>query len=199
MLVKDIVDLAKIKLQNLTVAKNDTALIKFTFLGVSELYRRFNLSIKSETLTINENLALYELRNSDVSMLLGIYDIAGKELIQTDIYNSQNYDYKLVNYRSFLLRKPFNGVLYTVYKASPVIFKDMDDEIDLPDAMIDALLCYVSYMSHTTINRGNIRDNMDDSSAYQQRFDAACRELEAQGYRIPLSSETLSLHAKGFV
>lgn len=199
MLVKDIVDLAKIKLQNLTVAKNDTALIKFTFLGVSELYRRFNLSIKSETLTINENLALYELRNSDVSMLLGIYDIAGKELIQTDIYNSQNYDYKLVNYRSFLLRKPFNGVLYTVYKASPVIFKDMDDEIDLPDAMIDALLCYVSYMSHTTINRGNIRDNIDDSSAYQQRFDAACRELEAQGYRIPLSSETLSLHAKGFV
>lgn len=199
MLVKDIVDLAKIKLQNLAVAKNDTALIKFTFLGVSELYRRFNLSIKSETLTINENLALYELRNSDVSMLLGIYDIAGKELIQTDIYNSQNYDYKLVNYRSFLLRKPFNGVLYTVYKASPVIFKDMDDEIDLPDAMIDALLCYVSYMSHTTINRGNIRDSIDDSSAYQQRFDAACRELEAQGYRIPLSSETLSLHTKGFV
>lgn len=199
MLVKDIVDLAKIKLQNLTVAKNDTALIKFTFLGVSELYRRFNLSIKSETLTINENLALYELRNSDVSMLLGIYDIAGKELIQTDIYNSQNYDYKLVNYRSFLLRKPFNGVLYTVYKASPVVFKDMDDEIDLPDAMIDALLCYVSYMSHTTINRGNTRDSIDDSSAYQQRFDAACRELETQGYRIPLSSETLSLHAKGFV
>lgn len=199
MLVKDIVDLAKIKLQNLAVAKNDTALIKFTFLGVSELYRRFNLSIKSETLTINENLALYELRNSDVSMLLGIYDIAGKELIQTDIYNSQNYDYKLVNYRSFLLRKPFNGVLYTVYKASPVIFKDMDDEIDLPDAMIDALLCYVSYMSHTTINRGNIRDKIEDSITYQQRFDAACRELEAQGYRIPLSSETLSLHAKGFV
>ena len=199
MLVKDIVDLAKIKLQNLAVAKNDTALIKFTFLGVSELYRRFNLSIKSETLTINENLALYELRNSDVSMLLGVYDIAGKELIQTDVYDSQNYDYKLVNYRSFLLRKPFNGVLYTVYKASPVIFKNMDDEIDLPDAMIDALLCYVSYMSHTTINRGNIRDNIDDSSAYQQRFDAACRELEAQGYRIPLSSETLSLHAKGFV
>jgi len=57
MLVKDIVDLAKIKLQNLAVAKNDTALIKFTFLGVSELYRRFNLSIKSETLTINENLS----------------------------------------------------------------------------------------------------------------------------------------------
>ena len=195
MLVQDIVDLAKIKLQNLTVAKNDSALIKFIFLGVAELYRRFNLSIKSETITTNENLALYELRNSDVSMLLGIYNVAGKELTQTDVYDSQNYDYKLVNYRSFLLRKPFNGILYTVYKASPVIFKDGHDEIDLPDAMIDALLCYVSYMSHTTINR----DNINESNIYQQRFDAACRELETQGYKIPLSSETLSLHAKGFV
>ena len=48
MLVQDIVELAKIKLQNLTVSKNDSALIKFTFLGVSELFRRFNLSIKAD-------------------------------------------------------------------------------------------------------------------------------------------------------
>ena len=195
MLVQDIIDLAKIKLQNLTVAKNDSALIKFTFLGVSELYRRFNLSIKTENIIINEHLALYELRNSDVSMLLGVYDKNGKELAQTDVYDSQSYDYKMVNYRSFLLRKPFNGILYTIYKASPIVFKDLNDEIDLPDAMIDALLCYVSYMSHTTINR----DNINESNVYQQRFDAACRELESQGYRIILTSETLSLHAKGFI
>ena len=98
MLVQDIVELAKIKLQNLTVSKNDSALIKFTFLGVSELFRRFNLSIKAETILVNENLAMYELRNSDVSMLLGIYDVTGRELTQTDIYNSQNYDYKMVNF-----------------------------------------------------------------------------------------------------
>ena len=81
MLVQDIVELAKIKLQNLTVSKNDSALIKFTFLGVSELFRRFNLSIKAETILVNENLAMYELRNSDVSMLLGMYDIVtGKQI-----------------------------------------------------------------------------------------------------------------------
>ena len=195
MLVQDIVDLAKIKLQNLTVSKNDSALIKFTFLGVSELFRRFNLSIKAETILVNENLAMYELRNSDVSMLLGIYDITGRELTQTDIYNSQNYDYKMVNYKSFLLRKPFNGILYTVYKASPTVFKDMNEEIDLPDSMIDALLCYICYMSHTTINKNNV----NESNVYQQRFDIACKELESQGYKIPLNSETLSLHTKGYI
>ena len=63
--VKDVMDMAKISsLNNLAIAKNDDALVKFIYLGVSELYRRFNLSIKSETIPINENLNLYELRNT---------------------------------------------------------------------------------------------------------------------------------------
>lgn len=196
MYVKDVMDMAKISsLNNLAVAKNDDALIKFIYLGVSELYRRFNLSIKSETILINENLSLYELRNPDVSLLLSIYDKSGRELKQTDISNSNDYDYKLLNFRSFLLKKPFNGVLFTAYKASPTVFKDSDDIIDLPDTMIDALLTYVAYMGHSTINR----DNVNEASAYSQRFDTACRELEMQGYKIPLHTETLALHAKGFV
>ena len=189
-------DMAKISsLNNLAIAKNDDALIKFIYLGVSELYRRFNLSIKSETVPINENLNLYELRNPDVSLLLGVYDKLGRELKQTDIFNSNDYDYKLLNFRSFLLKKPFNGVLFAIYKASPVVFKDSDDIIDLPDAMIDALLTYVAYVGHSTINR----DNINEASAYSQRFDLACRELEMQGYKVPLNSETLALQSKGFV
>ena len=189
-------DMAKISsLNNLAIAKNDDALIKFIYLGVSELYRRFNLSIKSETVPINENLNLYELRNPDVSLLLGVYDKLGRELKQTDVFNSKDYDYKLLNFRSFLLKKPFNGVLFAVYKASPVVFKDPDDIIDLPDAMIDALLTYVAYVGHSTINR----DNINEASAYSQRFDLVCRELEMQGYKIPLNSETLALQSKGFV
>ena len=195
MYVRDIVELAKIKLHNLPIAKNEDALIKFIYLGTSELFRRFNLSIKSETITVNENLALYELRNEDVSLLLGVYDKTGRELQQTDVFDSKHYEYKLVNYRSFLLHRPFNGLLYIAYKASPTLLKDMDDRIDLPDAMIDALLAYVAYMSHTTINR----DNINEANTYNQRFDTACRELEMQGYKIPLHTETLALHAKGFV
>ena len=196
MYVKDVMDMAKISsLNNLAIAKNDDALIKFIYLGVSELYRRFNLSIKSETVLINENLNLYELRNPDVSLLLGVYDKLSRELKQTDVFNSNDYDYKLLNFRSFLLKKPFNGVLFAIYKASPIVFKDSDDIIDLPDAMIDALLTYVAYVGHSTINR----DNINEASAYSQRFDLACRELEMQGYKVPLNSETLALQSKGFV
>lgn len=196
MYVKDIIDIVKVSfLNNLAISKNDSALIKFIYLGVSELYRRFNLSIKSETVLINKDLSLYELKNSDVSMLLGIYDIRGFPLKETDVTDSLDYDYKIINYRSFIIRRPFEGLLYAVYKASPIELKDGNDIIDLPDAMIDALLTYIAYIGHSTINR----DNINEASAYSKRFDLACRELEMQGYKIPLHTETLALHAKGFV
>ena len=85
--------------------------------------------------------------------------------------------------------------MFAIYKASPIVFKDSDDIIDLPDAMMDALLTYVAYVGHSTINK----DNINEASAYSQRFDIACRELEMQGYRINLSTESLSLQVKGYV
>ena len=195
MQMKNVVELAQITLQNLMISKKEDALIKFINMGILELYRRFNLLIKSETIEVNENLALYELRNKDVSLFLRLYDRSGLELRQTDIYNSQDYDYKLINYRSFLLKKPFDGLLYAVYKASPKWLDSINDEIDLPEDMLDALLHYVTYKGHSTVNK----DNINEASAALDRFDKACAELEHQGYHININTETLSLQSKGFI
>ena len=195
MVVQDIIDLAKIRLSNLPVVKNEDALIKFIYLGVSELYRRFNLSIKAETVITNDNLSMYELRNHDVGFILGIYDSAGNELKQTDVYNALSYDYKLVNYKSFILKVPFKGYLTAVYTASPTVFQDTKDIVDLPDAMIDALLNYVSYMAHSTVNT----DGAVESNVFLQRFNEACKELDMQGYKIPLNPETVGVYARGYV
>ena len=201
MLVQDILDLAKIKLGNLAISKNNNALIKMIYLGESELFRRFNLSIKSETIRINSNLSLYELRNNDVALLLSVYDREGVELKQSDVIDSRVWDYKIINYKSFILNKPNDGLLYAVYKASPIILADPNDEIDLPDAMIDALLLYVAYMAHSTITSfdASKRGGMTESDLLYQKFLAACNELDMQGYKIPLNTETLSIRAKGYV
>ena len=196
MFVSDITEIAKVTfLNNLAISRNDTALMKFIYLGVSELYRRFNLSVKSETIITSDNLTVYELKNEDVNMLLSVYDRTGRELQQTDITDSLMFEYKLLNYKSFLLRHPSNGLLYAVYKASPKPLSDLTDRIELPDAMMDALLTYVAYVGHSTINK----DNINEASAYSQRFDIACKELEMQGYRINLSTESLALQAKGYI
>lgn len=195
MTVQEILDLVKLRLQNLIVVKDDTALISFINLGVSTLYRKFNLSVKSETITTTDDLALYELRNQDVLLLLGVYDRSGRELQQTDTLGSNTYDYKIVNYRSFLLRKPRLDMLYAIYLAAPIPLKDPDDVIDLPDAMLDALLIYIMYLAHTGINR----DNVNESSFWYQKFLAACNELEMEGYRIPLNIEMYPVQSRGFV
>ena len=195
MKVQELIDLAKVRLQNLQVSNNTDVLISFINLGMNELYRKFNLSIKSETINVSTDLALYELRNEDVEMLLAIYDKFGRELRQSDVLDSMDYDYKVVNYRSFLLRKPFEGYLYAVYKASPVKLVDVNDTVDLPESMVNALLTYIAYMANNTINR----DNQQEAANQYQIFRDLCTELDMQGFKIPLNTEKVAVQARGFV
>lgn len=195
MLVKDVIEMVRVgSLNSLKVASNESAVIGFIYLALSELYNRFNLSIKSETVITNANASVYELKNHDVNLLLSLYNADGLELKQTDIFDSQLYDYKLVNYRTFILKKAFDGIIYAVYKAAPIQIKDKNDRLDIPSAMLDALLSYVAYAGHGTINK----DNINEASSYLARFDMVCRNLENQGYKIPLSTESMALQVKGF-
>lgn len=193
--VRSILDLAKIgPLATLPpTVKKDEVIIQFLKLGLNELYNRFNLSTKIETITTNPDLSLYELRSKDVSMILGLYNTFGQELTQTDTINGRS-DYKLINYRSFLLNKPKDEIVFVVYKASPANI-DIDSELDMPDAMFSALVYHIGFMAHSTINT----DNANEADLYSKRFDNACTELEMQGYRISLSTECLGLQAKGYV
>ena len=195
MIVQDIISLIQIRSQHLAIAKNDSALIHFINLGMEELYRRFNLSIKSETVSVNRDRALYELSNEDVQMLLALYQNTGIEMRQSDVLDSMSYDYKIVNYRSFILRKPFEGYVYAVYKASPVMLRDVSDKVKLPGAMLPALLSYILYMSHDVINR----DNKMESSVFYRVYERQCQELVSQGFTVPLNTESVAIQAKGYV
>lgn len=197
MIVGELLPLVKLRLDSLILAQKDEILLSFINLGIAELYRRFNLSIKSETITCNFDSALYELRNDDVLMLLTVYDKFGKELRQSDVCDSLAYDFKIINYRSFVLRKPFNGYLFAVYKAAPIILKDNEDEIDLPIAMINALLDYCAYMGHSTVQSNS--QNTREFGLHLQLFESSCQQLENQGYKVPINTETVAIQAKGFV
>jgi len=194
MKLQEVMALIQVRCPNVSVSDNEDAIINFVNLGVAELYRRFNLKIKSETIVTTNDLALYTLRNDDVELVLYVYDKTGRELRQSDVINSMDYDYKILNYRSILLRHPHEGYIYVVYKASPIKLRDMDDEIDLPSTMLDALLTYVSYVLVGTINS----DQKNESSMFYQMFTRQCDEMVNQGYKISLNSETAAIQAKGF-
>ena len=104
------------------------------------------------------------------------------------------FDYKLVNYRSFLLKNPIVGHVYAMYKADSIKIQDENDVIDLPNSMTDALLNYVAYMSHSSINK----EGVSEADTWHRKFNASCVELDMKGYRVPLNTESLSVQDRGF-
>ena len=195
MKVGQVLKLAAFKIQNLTLSKDTEGMISLINMGVGDLYRRFNLSLKSETIHTNPTLALYELRNDDVEMLLRLFTREGYELKQSDVIDSREWDYKLVNYRSFLLHKPVDCYLYAVYKASPVELADENDTIDLPEAMLDALLTYITYQAYDTINR----DNKNATAYWYKQYENKCVDLQNMGYKVPINAESMHIAIKGYV
>jgi hypothetical protein len=196
LLVSEVVEFAKVgALSNLAIAKNENVIMKFIYLGISELYKRFNLSIKIESVVMNPNLSVYELRNPDVDLLLSLYDINGKQLNQNDVLSGNQHDYKIINYRSFLVLNPSTDIIFAVYRASPPKILSMEDELILPNAFVEALLAYIAHMGHSTINK----DNVNESGFYYKKFNNACLDLEMQGYKISINTETINMLNKGYV
>ena len=199
MLVSEVLALAKIRLKNLNAHKDENTLISIINLGINDLYSKFNLRIGSETVLTNHDVAVYELRNDDVNLLLAVYDHAGMELRSSDVTDSLNYDYKILNYREFILRKPRDGYVYAVYKSSPVKLVDVNDYIDLPDAMINALLLYMgSMLEHTTNvwDRGQVKM---EAMYYDQMYEKECNNLVQKGYYMNIDNERLAVQVKGYV
>ena len=202
MIVRDVMDILKLRLNNIAVSKNESLLISLINLGVTELYRRFNLSIKSEIVTTSKDIYNYQLKNGDVSLILALYDNKGVELQQSDVIDSPNWGCKITGYKSFILNKPEDNIVLILYQASPVRLMDGMDNIELPDAMLTALMAYVIYMcSSTAITTSNVSaaNGGTEADVYFQRYIALCNELENQGYKIPISTESLSVMAKGYI
>ena len=199
MQVKEVLDLARLRLKNLNASKDLGVLLSVMNIGVSDLYRRFNLRLGSETVLVHPDLSVYELRNDDVNMLLCLYDEHGRELVQGDVLNSRQCDYKVISYREFMYYPHRGGHVFAIYKASPIKLVNVEDELDLPDAMIPALLTYMCYVLEHTTNvwdRGQVKS---EPSFYWQLYEKEIQVLINEGYMIPLNTETVAIQRKGFV
>ena len=149
----------------------------------------------------------------DISVLLWKMEETSQHLMamlpeEEDISEWQPLSYKnimdtLVSTKSTAKLKPESKLLINNYIdiLRRDIMKDGNDKLDLPNSMIDALLLYIAYMAHSTITSfdASKRGGMTESDLLYQKFLAACNELDMQGYKIPLNTETLSIRAKGYV
>ena len=202
MILNDVIEICKLRLKNIAKSRDDEWVSRIIHLGVVDLYNRFNLRVSSEVIETSAGLPMYEVRDPSCEMIISLYDTNGNELMQSDVLGSILWQWKQINFRSFLLNKPKDGQIICAFKASPRIVRDVEAHLDLPEVFIEALIMYVIYMTSSTVQSqasttGHRQGN--EAQTYRQMYEDECNRLIMMGYKINLNTERLPIQVKGFV
>jgi len=185
------------ELKQLHIKSDDSVVISYINLGIIELYKRFNLSIKVEVLKTLPDIKVYTLRNTDINMVLTIYDSTGKKLEYKRLPADDLYDITQLNLTTFLFKNPKDEEVLFLYKASPPVIEAVSDNIEIPYDMLEALLNYIGYKGQTYMNKQN--NVQVPSINFFDMFEKSCYELTQLGYKMDFSDMEKDIRTKGFV
>ena len=217
MTANEVIALARVgELSKLSIAIKDdnTVLLGFINLGLVELYKRFPLKNDEAIVTLRDGKTIYKLdgTDTDVSMgepfmyLLGAYEEGtdndfSASALSLPINEEDNiYSVNSISYNSIQIPLVTTGAYISlIYVAKPtkVTTLTLDEELDLPDQMIEALLHYIGYRAHGAMD-ANIQT---ESNTHYMRFEASCTKLRELGVGIAPDDVSMNsrISMKGFV
>ena len=195
-------------------------------LGLTDLHSRFNLKVKELYLQLVEPINVYTLHSKyryynttstepvkyiidspeeefkdDLLSIIAVYDSAGGLI---DL-NSSRGNRVVFTPRYDQLQVPYytNGELMSVaYRAMPekLLWVDegqsMDQVIDLPHSLIQALLLYVGYKVYGS--KLDV-DSVGKSNLYYQQYELSCMQSMNQGLVLPNGFANFKLEQNGWV
>ena len=198
MTANDIINLAKNgELKTIAIKDDIDAVIGFINLGLIELYKRFPISQKEYIIEIMYHTTYYEMP-SDYMWLIEAYQyIKPKQTIERQIDNvgtnvpvelerlaiNDSDDVRTVNTVGHnqvqISNRNIGDVISLIYVASPkLVTRDsLNDELPIPAQMIEALLNYIGYRGHGSID-GKINA---ESNTHYQRFELSVKKIEFDG------------------
>ena len=198
----DIIKLVKVQLSKWNISRDESALYQYLNMGLSDLGEKFNLYWRIETVQIVPEQAVYQLKSEDVNLVTDIYDESGKQLVSSDVIDSRDWEYKLINYKTLLINNPkrVDGLLYVLYKAAHIEVVDENDVLDIPNIFKEVLMLYMMYLGTATIRSDASKDSggWDTRNHFLQMYNAKCQELAMNGYKINIGIESMPIIAKGY-
>ena len=182
-----------------TTATN--SVIGYINLGLVELYKRFNLSTAEHVVEMVEGQTLYTLPG-DCNAILSVFTEDGTEITLNDETDPTGVMSPSYNTLQILYPSAGEGI-YVVYAQAPTFITNWDGVADLslvtvpiPYALLEALLHYVGYRGHGSID-GNI--NAENNTHYI-RFEQSCKNASTYGtITQDFVSEVNWITSKGFV
>lgn len=217
MLVSELIPLARsselngLSEVNMTVEK----MIGFINLGIIELSKKFNIVTKVEIIRTSPYTNVYTLRHPDVIQIIEIFDSNGNELVPYTMLEGENYDYRLLGFNTFLLKREEQYVteydkvtgidimetvsspdreLAVVYRGIADRVKSVHDEIPISDLFIDALLSYIGYKANSAIATTEF-----ETTRLWNRYMNSINEITLAGFDSFSDIPSRSVATKGFI
>lgn len=181
MTVRQVIDLAKSsELNGLSVGSKDDVVLGWINLGVLELYKRYQLSLKEYLIELVEGVDMYKMPNDYMWMIAayGEVDARSTEVVNQLPINEEDNPLSINTVGWNMVQIPLSATgsyISIIYVASPVtyVMTALDAEVDIPPQMIEALLAYVGYKANATIDSGV----QTEDSAWYIRFENSCNKL----------------------
>lgn len=163
--------------------------------ALTELNKRFHLFIDSELINTVPEVNIYTLHNSNLIKVVEVYDQDGKALKFPSVINDDEYDIKEINYNTFMIPDPVEEGITFVYLISMDKITSLNDEVDLPEVMLEAIVKYVVFKLYGSLGGAN----KQDSGMYYQLFEKLCLDLESIGFGKNVDVLSKNIYDRGFV
>lgn len=208
MTINQVIDLAKQgELKNVAVKEDTVTVLGYLNLGLIELYKRFPLSTKEVVITLGSDgdtnnpytmisNTIYEMPE-DYLYILEAYDevpVNSNAIVATIPINDEDNPLSINTISWNRLQIPVTttgAYISIIYSAAPTYLTvdDLDDRLQLPPQLLDALLQYIGYKGQASINA----NQQEVNNAHYQRFEVACKQAETQG---TIATDSMSMGSR---
>jgi len=209
MTVEKVIDLAvKGELKKLAVKDDTDSVISFINLGMIELYKRFPLDTEEviiELGRITDNNDSYERISDTVYKLPNdlMYISAAYEEDGTEIgINREDDPLSIMTISWNKIQVPVatgGAYISVIYVKQPTLIVNTPEilasDIDLPVQLVEALLHYIGYRGHGSID-GNIQA---ENNTHYQRFEASVQRAKTLGVMTADGPLNRNIQEKGWV
>ena len=197
MTIQQVIDLAKNgELKNLAVKDDTEAVIGFINLGLIELYKRFTLVTKEQVIELLDSQEIYSLPTDCLSIVAAYGEVdenSGKVVDVLPINVEDNpLSINTINWKEVQIPVHIAGsYISLIYVAAPayLTIADVDSTLELPVQLLEALLHYIGYRAHGSVN-GSIQA---ENNTHYQRFELSCNRVVELGM---LTSDDLDMNVK---
>lgn len=208
MLIKTIITTAKFsELSGVAIKDNVEAIVAFMNLGMIELYKRFPIKVSEHILDLEDGVMFYEMPKNFMYAIeaYGEVDKTSAEKTRKIAINDEDADVSIFfnDWNTIQVPSAVTGYsMSIIYVPTPadVTVEEAEDgvsELDLPSALVDALLSYIGYRAYLGVKS----DSQSENNAHWARFERMCKKAEDLGVAFPSDSMSTSNKAtsRGFI